>query len=159
MTRIIWRMVKDKLLLPYLDMKLDYFDLHISHRDETDDRVTAEAAQAIKKYGVGVKCATITPNEARVQEYGLKKAWKSPNATIRGILDGTVFRKPIAVANVRPLVATWKGRSLLAVTLTVTYTAMWNWQSRNRERRNCSLRPPAAAVPCAGSSRNLTARE
>lgn len=108
MTRIMWRLVKEKLLLPYLDMELDYYDLHLRHRDETDDQVTIDAAEAIKRYGVGVKCATITPNEDRVKEYGLKKAWKSPNGTIRGILDGTVFRKPIITNNIRPIVSSWK---------------------------------------------------
>ena len=108
MTRIMWQMVKDKLLLPYLDIKLDYYDLHVKHRDETDDQVTIAAAAAIKKHGVGVKCATITPNAERVQEYHLKTAWKSPNGTIRGILDGTVFRKPILTKNVRPVVSTWQ---------------------------------------------------
>ena len=108
MTRIMWRMVKDKLLFPYLDMDIDYYDLHVKHRDDTDDRVTTDAARAIQKYGVGVKCATITPNEDRVKEYNLKKAWKSPNGTIRALLDGTVFRKPILVDNIRPGVAAWK---------------------------------------------------
>jgi isocitrate dehydrogenase len=108
MTRIMWQMVKDKLLLPYLDIELDYYDLHVKHRDETDDQVTIAAAAAIKKYGVGVKCATITPNADRVQEYQLKKAWKSPNGTIRGMLDGTVFRKPIITKNVRPVVSAWR---------------------------------------------------
>ncbi len=108
MTRIMWQMGKDKLLLPYLDMKIDYYDLHVKHRDATNDQVTIDAAQAIKKYGVGVKCATITPNEDRVREYSLKKAWDSPNATIRGLLDGTVFRKPISTGNIRPVVSTWK---------------------------------------------------
>ncbi len=108
MTRIMWQMVKEKLLLPYLDMPLEYYDLHVKHRDETDDQVTIEAARAIMKYGVGVKCATITPNEDRVREYQLKKAWKSPNATIRGLLDGTVFRKPIITGNIRPVVSAWK---------------------------------------------------
>ena len=108
MTRIMWQLVKDKLLLPHLDMKLLGYDLHVKNRDVTDDQVTVDAARAIMKYGVGVKCATITPNEDRVREYGLKKAWKSPNATIRGILDGTVFRKPITVRNIRPLICTWK---------------------------------------------------
>jgi len=108
MTRIMWRMVKDKLLSPYLDMDIDYYDLHVKHRDDTDDRVTTDAARAIQKYGVGVKCATITPNEDRVKEYNLKKAWKSPNGTIRALLDGTVFRKPILVNNIRPGVAAWK---------------------------------------------------
>ncbi|HLE19178.1 MAG TPA: NADP-dependent isocitrate dehydrogenase [Syntrophales bacterium] len=108
MTRIMWQMVKEKLLLPHLDMKIEYYDLHVKHRDETDDQVTIDAAGAIMKYGVGVKCATITPNGDRVQEYKLKKAWKSPNATIRGILDGTVFRKPIIAKNIRPAVSNWK---------------------------------------------------
>lgn len=108
MTRIMWQMVKDKLLLPYLDMDIDYYDLHVKHRDDTDDKVTIEAARAIMKYGVGIKCATITPNEDRVKEYGLKKAWKSPNGTIRAMLDGTVFRKPILVGNIKPGVTSWK---------------------------------------------------
>jgi isocitrate dehydrogenase len=108
MTRIMWHMVKDKLLLPYLDMDIDYYDLHVKHRDDTDDQVTFDAARAIQKYGVGIKCATITPNEDRVKEYNLKKAWKSPNGTIRAMLDGTVFRKPILVNNIQPGVAAWK---------------------------------------------------
>ena len=94
--------------LPFLDMDIDYYDLHIKHRDDTDDRVTVEAAQAIMKYGVGVKCATITANQDRVVEYKLKKMWKSPNGTIRAMLDGTVFRKPILVKNIRPFVSSWK---------------------------------------------------
>ena len=108
MTRIMWQMVKDKLLFPYLNMDIDYYDLHVKHRDDTDDRVTTDAARAIMKYGVGIKCATITPNEDRVKEYGLKKAWKSPNGTIRSLLDGTVFRKPILVNNIAPAVSSWK---------------------------------------------------
>ncbi len=108
MTRVMWRMVKEKLLLPWVDLKTEYYDLHVKHRDETDDRVTIDAARAIMKYGVGVKCATITPNQDRVIEYGLKKQWKSPNGTIRAMLDGTVFRKPIMVRNIKPLVSTWK---------------------------------------------------
>ena len=108
MTRIMWQMVKDKLLFPYLEMDIDYYDLHVKHRDDTDDKVTADAAHAIMKYGVGIKCATITPNEDRVKEYGLKKAWKSPNGTIRAMLDGTVFRKPILVGNIKPAVSSWK---------------------------------------------------
>jgi len=107
MTRIIWQMIKEKLILPYLSVDLKYFDLGMKHRDETDDRVTVEAAEAIKQYGVGVKCATITPNAARVKEYNLKKQWASPNGTIRSILDGTVFRKPIIVKNVPPAVRSW----------------------------------------------------
>jgi len=108
MTRIIWKMIKEKLLFPHLHMDLKYFDLGIRHRDETDDRVTIDAANAVKECGVGVKCATITPNAARVKEYGLKQAWKSPNGTIRSILDGTVFRKPIIVKNIPPAVRSWK---------------------------------------------------
>lgn len=107
MTRILWRLVKERLLLPYLDMQTIYYDLHVEHRDETDDHVTVEAAQAIAEHGVGVKCATITPNAARVEEYDLKRAWPSANATIRGILDGTVFRQPIVLKNIPPTVRTW----------------------------------------------------
>ncbi|ARJ64801.1 isocitrate dehydrogenase [Magnetospirillum sp. ME-1] len=107
MTRIIWKFIKDKLILPYLDIDLKYYDLGIEYRDKTDDKVTVEASEAIKKYGVGVKCATITPDEARVKEFNLKKMWKSPNGTIRNILDGTVFREPIICKNVPRLVPGW----------------------------------------------------
>ena len=107
MTRIIWQMIKDKLILPFLDIKLLYYDLGIKRRDETDDAVTTEAAHAIREHGVGVKCATITPNAARVREYGLKQQWKSPNGTIRSLLDGTVFRKPILIKNIPPAVSKW----------------------------------------------------
>jgi isocitrate dehydrogenase len=107
MTRIIWGFIKDKLILPYLDVDLKYYDLGIEYRDKTDDKVTVEAAQAIKQYGVGVKCATITPDEARVREFGLKKMWRSPNGTIRNILDGTIFREPIICHNVPRLVPHW----------------------------------------------------
>lgn len=107
MTRVMWKMVKDQLLLPYLDMKLEYYDLGLKKRDETDDQITKDAANAIKKHGVGVKCATITPNKARVQEYSLKQEWKSPNGTIRAILDGTLFRGPIMVKNIPPAVRNW----------------------------------------------------
>ncbi len=108
MTRIIWQMIKDKLILPHLAVDLKYFDLGMKHRDDRDDKVTVEAAEAIKQYGVGVKCATITPNAARVKEYSLKKQWPSPNGTIRSILDGTVFRKPIIIRNIPPVVRSWK---------------------------------------------------
>jgi isocitrate dehydrogenase len=107
MTRIIWRFIKDRLILPYLDITLLYYDLGIESRDATEDRITVEAAEAIKRYGVGVKCATITPDEARVKEFGLKKMWRSPNGTIRNILDGTIFRQPIVMANVPRLVPGW----------------------------------------------------
>ena len=108
MTRIMWKMIKEQLLLPHLAMDLKYFDLGIRHRDETHDQVTVDAANAVKEYSVGVKCATITPNAARVKEYGLKQQWKSPNGTIRSILDGTVFRKPVIVKNIPPAVRSWK---------------------------------------------------
>jgi isocitrate dehydrogenase len=107
MTRIIWKMIRDKLILPYLDIQLLYFDLGIEHRDATDDRVTVEAAHAIQKHGVGIKCATITPDEARVKEFGLKRMYASPNGTIRNILGGTVFREPIVCRNVPRLVPGW----------------------------------------------------
>src|SRR5213596_3473940 len=107
MTRIIWQFIKDKLILPYLDIELEYYDPGIEHRDKTDDQVTVEAAEAIKKHGVGVKCATITPDEARVEEFKLKKMWKSPNGTIRNILGGVIFREPIICKNVPRLVPGW----------------------------------------------------
>jgi isocitrate dehydrogenase len=108
MTRVIWAMIKEKLIRPYLDVDLKYFDLGVKRRDETDDQITIDAAEAIKEFGVGVKCATITPDADRVTEYKLKKAWPSPNGTIRGILDGTVFRKPIMTKNILPAVRSWK---------------------------------------------------
>jgi isocitrate dehydrogenase len=107
MTRIIWALIKERLILPYLDVELLYYDLGIEHRDETEDRVTVEAAEAIGRVGVGVKCATITPDEARVEEFGLKRMWRSPNGTIRNILGGTIFREPIIIANVPRLVPGW----------------------------------------------------
>jgi isocitrate dehydrogenase len=107
MTRIIWKQIRDQLILPYLDVELDYYDLSVQHRDATDDQVTVDAANAIKRHGVGVKCATITPDEARVEEFGLKKMWRSPNGTIRNILGGVVFREPIIMANVPRLVPGW----------------------------------------------------
>ena len=108
MTRIMWKMIKDDLLLPYIDLKTEYYDLGLEHRNETDDQVTIDAAMATKKYGVAVKCATITPNAARMTEYDLKEMWKSPNGTIRAILDGTVFRAPIVVKGIEPCVKNWK---------------------------------------------------
>src|SRR3954463_681478 len=107
MTRIIWQYIKDKLIHPYLDIELQYFDLGMEYRDKTNDQVTVDAANAIKKVGVGVKCATITPDEARVKEFSLKEMWKSPNGTIRNILDGTVFREPIVINNIPRLVTNW----------------------------------------------------
>ncbi|MFT0761526.1 NADP-dependent isocitrate dehydrogenase [Scrofimicrobium sp. R131] len=107
MTRIIWQFIKDRLIFPYLDLDLKYYDLSIQNRDATDDQVTVDAAEAVKKYGVGVKCATITPDEARVEEFGLKKMWRSPNGTIRNILGGVIFREPIIIDNIPRLVPTW----------------------------------------------------
>ncbi|ARP50437.1 MULTISPECIES: NADP-dependent isocitrate dehydrogenase [Caproicibacterium] len=108
MTRILWKLIKQILLEPYIDLKTDYYDLGLKHRDETEDKVTVDAAEATKKYGVGVKCATITPNSARMKEYNLHQMWKSPNGTIRAILDGTVFRAPVLVKGVTPFIPTWK---------------------------------------------------
>ncbi|MFZ9262490.1 MAG: NADP-dependent isocitrate dehydrogenase [Chitinophagaceae bacterium] len=107
MTRIIWKFIKDKLILPYLDLDIKYYDLGVEYRDQTNDQVTIDAANAIKQYGVGIKCATITPDEARVKEFNLKQMWKSPNGTIRNILDGTVFREPIVIKNIPRLVTNW----------------------------------------------------
>ena len=108
MTRILWQLIKDELLLPFIDLKTEYYDLGLEYRNETDDQVTIDAAEATKKYGVAVKCATITPNKARMSEYNLKKMYKSPNGTIRAILDGTVFRAPIVVKGIEPCVKNWK---------------------------------------------------
>ena len=108
MTRIIWQIIKDELLLPYVDLKTEYYDLGLEYRDKTDDQVTVDSAEATKRLGVAVKCATITPNAARVEEYGLKQMWKSPNGTIRAMLDGTVFRAPIVVKGIDPVVTSWK---------------------------------------------------
>jgi isocitrate dehydrogenase len=107
MTRIIWKFIKDKLILPYIELDIKYFDLGVEYRDQTNDQVTIDAANAIKQYGVGIKCATITPDEARVKEFNLKQMWKSPNGTIRNILDGTVFREPIVIKNIPRLVSNW----------------------------------------------------
>lgn len=108
MTRVMWKIIKEQLILPYLDIPIQYFDLSIQNRDATNDQVTIDAAEAIKKYKVGIKCATITPDQARVKEFNLKKMWKSPNGTIRNILNGTVFREPIIISNVPRLVPGWK---------------------------------------------------
>src|SRR5512138_3102037 len=107
MTRIIWKFIKEKLILPYLDIDIKYYDLGVEYRDQTSDQVTVDAANAIKQYGVGIKCATITPDEARVQEFGLKKMWLSPNGTIRNILGGVIFREPIVISNIPRLVPGW----------------------------------------------------
>lgn len=114
MTRILWKMIKDELILPFIDLKTEYYDLGLEHRNETDDKVTFDSAEAAKKYGVAVKCATITPNAARMDEYHLKEMWKSPNGTIRAALDGTVFRTPIIVKGIEPVVKCWKKPITLA---------------------------------------------
>ena len=108
MTRVLWQQIKDELLLPYIDLKTEYYDLGLPERERTKDQVTVDSAEATKKYGVAVKCATITPNAQRVEEYRLSQMWKSPNGTIRAILDGTVFRAPIMVRGISPVVKTWK---------------------------------------------------
>ena len=114
MTRVLWQWIKEILILPYVDLKTEYYDLGLENRDATDDKVTVDAANANKKYGVGVKCATITPNAQRVEEYKLKQMWKSPNGTIRKILDGTVFRAPILAKGITPYIPTWTAPIVLA---------------------------------------------
>ena len=114
MTRILWKMIKDELILPYIDLKTEYYDLGLEYRNETNDQVTVDSAEATKKYGVAVKCATITPNAARMTEYNLKEMWKSPNGTIRAMLDGTVFRAPIVVKGIEPCVRNWEKPITLA---------------------------------------------
>ena len=120
MTRIIWQWIRERLIQPYLDVDLIYFDLSIENRDATDDKVTIDAANAIKQHGVGVKCATITPDEARVEEFGLKKMWKSPNGTIRNILNGVVFREPIVISNIPRLIPAGPTQSWSAATPSAT---------------------------------------
>ena len=115
MTRVLWKLIKEELLLPYVDLNTEYYDLGLVHRNETNDQVTVDSAEATKKYGVAVKCATITPNAARVKEYDLKEMYKSPNGTIRAILDGTVFRAPIIVKGVEPYVKTCKKPIKIAI--------------------------------------------
>ena len=114
MTRVLWQWIKELLILPYVDLKSEYYDLGLEYRDQTDDLVTVQSAEAIKKYGVGVKCATITPNAQRVEEYNLKQMWKSPNGTVRAILDGTVFREPIVVNGIKPVVVNWEKPIIIA---------------------------------------------
>lgn len=114
MTRVLWQWIKELLIQPYIDLKTEYYDLGLENRDRTDDEVTVQSAEAIKKYGVGVKCATITPNAQRVEEYKLKKMWKSPNGTVRAVLDGTVFREPIVVNGIKPVVSNWEKPIIIA---------------------------------------------
>ena len=150
MTRILWKMIKDELLTPFIDLKTDYYDLGLEYRNETDDQVTIDSANATKKYGVAVKCATITPNAARVKEYNLKEMWKSPNGTIRAILDGTVFRAPIVVKGIEPCVKNWKkpitiarhayGDRFLPVLNTWFNTLHYDWGTKNSSVENCTNR-------------------
>ncbi len=136
MTRILWKMIKKHLLNPFIELNTEYYDLGLEHRNETNDQVTFDSAEATKKYKVAVKCATITPNAARMPEYNLKEMWKSPNGTIRAILDGTVFRAPIVVKGIEPCVKNWKNQSPLQDMLMVMYIkkyrnqSSWIWKGR-----------------------------
>ena len=134
MTRIIWEWIRERLILPYLDVNLIYFDLGVEKRDETNDQITVDSALAIKEHGVGVKCATITPDEARVAEFGLKQMWKSPNGTIRNILGGVVFREPIVISNIPRLIPGWTDPIVVAATPSAT-----------------SIRRPTSASPAPAS--------
>ena len=171
MTRIIWKLIKDKLIFPFLDLEIDYYDLGMEHRDATDDKVTIEAAEAIKRHGVGIKCATITPDEARVKEFDLKKMWKSPNGTIRNILGGVVFREPIICKNVPRLVPGWTqpiiiGRHAFGDQYRATdflvpgpgkLTISWEGDER-REDRARGVRLPGLAAwpwPCTTSTQSI----
>ena len=138
MTRILWKMIKDELLYPFIDLKTEYYDLGLEHRNETDDQVTVDSANATKKYGVAVKCATITPNAARMTEYHLKEMWKSPNGTIRAMLDGTVFRAPIIVKGIEPCVKNWK--------------KPWSKSTRPgwKRKRPCAVSAWCSVCSCAG---------
>ena len=136
MTRILWKMIKDELLLPFIDLKTEYYDLGLEHRNETNDQVTFDSAEATKKYGVAVKCATITPNAARMDEYDLKEMWKSPNGTIRAILDGTVFRAPITVKESNQPSANGRNRSRSQDMPMVMYTKVWRSKFQEQEKQN-----------------------
>ena len=140
MTRILWKMIKDELLLPFIDLKTEYYDLGLEHRNETNDQVTVDSANATKKYGVAVKCATITPNAARMTEYNLKEMWKSPNGTIRAMLDGTVFRTPIVVKGIEPCVRNWKKPITIAVMHTAMSIKMQKCAFRDREKQSWFIR-------------------
>ena len=142
MTRIIWQLIKDQLILPYLDINLEYYDLSVQNRDATNDQVTIDAAHAIQRHGVGVKCATITPDEARVAEFGLKKTWRSPNGTIRNILGGTIFREPIVISDIPRLVPSWTSRSSSAGMPTPTSTrrpTSWSRAGHRSRSPTCRL--------------------
>ncbi len=146
MTRIIWDLIKKKLIHPYLDVNLEYYDLGVEHRDATNDQVTIDSANAIKKHGVGVKCATITPDEGRVKEFGLKEMWKSPNGTIRNILGGVIFREPIICKNVPRLVPGW------------TQPIVVGRHAFGDQYRATDFKFPTARAPCRSSSSARTAR-
>lgn len=139
MTRILWQMIKDELLLPYVDLKTEYYDLGLEYRNKTNDQVTVDSAEATKKYGVAVKCATITPNAARMDEYDLKEMWKSPNGTIRAILDGTVFRAPILVKGIVPYVKIGQSRLRLHVMRMVMFIKIQKSKFRVKEQQNLYL--------------------
>lgn len=139
MTRILWQMIKDELLLPYVDLKTEYYDLGLEYRNKTNDQVTVDSAEATKKYGVAVKCATITPNAARMDEYDLKEMWKSPNGTIRAILDGTVFRAPILVKGIVPYVKTGRNRLQLLVMRMVMFIKIQKSRFRVKEQQSLYL--------------------
>ena len=146
MTRILWKMIKDELILPFVDLKTDYYDLGLPHRDETNDQVTVDSAKAACKYGVAVKCATITPNAQRMTEYKLHKMWKSPNGTIRSIMDGTVFRAPITIPSIHPVVSTGRSLSPSRVMPTATSTRVWSSAPTSRERQSSSSTVRAASI-------------
>src|SRR5688500_18864288 len=158
MTRIIWQFIKDKLILPYLDVELEYYDLGMECRDQTNDQVTVDAAHAIKKHGVGVKCATITPDEARVKEFNLKQMWKSPNGTVRNILGGVIFREPIICSNIPRLVPGWTKPIVIGRTPTPTSTRPPTSASRAPAPSRSPTRRMAAANPCRWKSRSSPAR-
>src|ERR1700709_1820607 len=152
MTRIIWKFIKDKLIIPYLDVDIKYYDLGLEYRDETNDQVTIDAANAIKQYGVGIKCATITPDEARVEEFGLKQMWRSPNGTIRNILGGVIFREPIIMQNVPRLVPGWTkpiiiGRHAYGDQYRATDFTFPSAAPRPRARPRARALPPPAGGP------------
>lgn len=154
MTRIIWQKIKDTLIHPYLDVNLEYYDLGIEKRDETDDQITVDAAHAIQKHGVGIKCATITPDEARVEEFGLKQMWRSPNGTIRNILGGVIFREPIIISNIPASYLAGTSPSSWDATRSATSTGLPTSASRARESSRSSSRRTTA--PSRRSSRSST---
>jgi len=157
MTRVIWKIIKDKLILPYLDLPIQYFDLGMEHRDATDDKVTLEAAEAIIKCKVGIKCATITPDEARVKEFSLKKMWKSPNGTIRNHIGGTVFREPIIMKNVPRLVPSWSKPIIIGKEIDLSIRIKKRFYKYNtKEKRDRKIEQYDAAITLAIHAFNET---